>query len=309
MKSLIRIFPFVFLCLSLSSCLDEEDPLTDRDTETSPNLIEFYSEDPSESPSSERIYTEISKTFDIAPEAKFDVIVSYSGKNNAPEDIVVDIMVDPAALQAFNSRLIEDARAAATDAGEDPDEAEAEVETYDLMPAELYSFPNQITIKKGERRATLPVTVKPDLFNFAFKYGLPLTIKSASSGVISGNFSTNIYALGAKNPYDGTYHATGVFTHPVAGPRDIDEEKTLSTVGATTSRIVVGDLGEASGYFIYIRVNSDNTVTILPDPLSVTQDVFAIGDNTYDPATKTFTLNYAYNSAAPRKISEKVVME
>jgi len=215
MKSLNKILPLAFLCLGLSSCLDEEDPLTSRDTETSPNLIEFYSEDPAEHPSAERIYTEVTKTFDIVPEETFDVTISYSGKDNAPEDIVVGIKVDEAALQAFNAKLIADAREAAMagiedaeEAEEAADEAEAAVEIYDLMSVELYSFPNEITIKKGERRAVLPVTVRPSLFNFAFKYGLPLTISSASHGVISGNFSTTIYSIGAKNQYDGNYTVT-----------------------------------------------------------------------------------------------------
>lgn len=58
---------------------------------------------------------------------------------------------------------------------------------------------------------------------------------------------------------------------------------------------------------MFIRVNDDITVTLIPDPTAATQDIFPIGANTYNPATKTFTLNYTYSSGAPRKITEKVV--
>jgi hypothetical protein len=71
--------------------------------------------------------------------------------------------------------------------------------------------------------------------------------------------------------------------------------------------MVLGDLG-ANGFYMYVRVNADNTVTILPDPTSAGGlDVFATGANTYNPTTKTFSLNYAYNTAAPRRVTETVV--
>lgn len=327
MKSLIRIFPFVFLCLTLSSCLDEEDPLTERDTETSPNLIEFYSEDPSESPSTERIYTEVTKTFDIVPEDKFDVIISYSGKNNAPEDIIVDVAVDPAALQAFNAKVIADAREAAVVGIEDPDEAaeaadeaEATADVYDLLPSEMYSFPAQVTIKRGERRATLPVTVKPELFDFAFHYGLPLTIKSASTGVISGNFSTNIYNIGAKNPYDGYYsieEGSTIIRNSANGP---DPNLSGSTAGLDDIPLVTlsanslgiepvwADGGGVAGIDgTYLTVDPTTNLVTVASAGNPTLKNTPGEENRYDPATKTFYLAFDWGTAPATRVVKFVL--
>lgn len=327
MKSLIKIFSFAFLCLSLSSCLDEEDPLTDRDTETSPNLIEFYSEDPTESPSAERIYTEVTRTFDIVPEDKFDVVISYSGKNNAPEDIIVDVAVAPEAIQAFNTKVISDAREAAVigitdpeEAAEAADEAEAAADIYDLMPSELYSFPAQVTIKKGERRATLPVTVKPGLFDFAFRYGLPLTIKSASSGVVSGNFSTNIYSIGAKNPYDGYYsieEGSTITRNSATGP---DPTLSGSTVGNDDIPLVTlsanslaiepiwsNGTGVAGIDGTYLTVDpATNLVTVASATNPLLKNTPG-AENRYDPATKTFYLAFDWGTAPATRVVKFVL--
>lgn len=111
---------------------------------------------------------------------------------------------------------------------------------------------------------------------------------------------TILVTLGVKNIYDGVYHAAGTFTRysdpsTVLDSRTIDEDKTLGTVDANTVSSTVADLG--SGDPITLRVNADNTVTVtfvgtslsnLPGPFT------QVGDNFYDPATKTFTLHYQY---------------
>jgi hypothetical protein len=63
----------------------------------------------------------------------------------------------------------------------------------------------------------------------------------------------------------------------------------------------LADLGEG----LSITVNSDNTVSLS----GASRDVFlsAGKENKYDPATKTFTLNYYYNTSAPRVITETLV--
>ncbi|GEO02728.1 hypothetical protein AAE02nite_03920 [Adhaeribacter aerolatus] len=324
MKSLNKILPLAFLCLGLSACLDEEDPLTGRDTEASPNLIEFYSEDPAEHPSAERIYTEVTKSFEIVPEANFDVVISYSGKNNAPEDIVVGVKVDEAALKAFNNKIIADAREAAMAGIEDPDEAkeaaddaEAHADVYDMMPANLYSVPSEITIKRGERRATLPITVKPALFDFAFKYGLPLTITTASQGVISGNFSTVIYSIGAKNKYDGIYTiqaGSNITRNTATGPDPslsgdpAGEDIALVTLSANTvSFEPVWANGTSIGGIdnTILRINPDNTVTVTSSNPSLKNTPGK--ENKYDPATKTFTINIDWGSGAATRVLNYVM--
>ena len=324
MKSFYKVLPLAFLCLGLSSCLDEEDPLTDRDTNASPNLIEFYSENPAEHPSEEHIYTEVTKTFEIKPEDKFDVVISYSGKDNAPEDIAVSVKVDAEAIQAFNAKVIADARAEAIIGIEDPveaaeaaDDAEAHAAVYDLMPATLYSLPNEVIIKKGERRAILPVTVKPELFDFAFNYGLPLTITSASLGVISGNFSTVIYSIGAKNQYDGVYTiqpGSNITRNSATGPDpalsgdpagETIDLATLSANSVSFAPVWSNGSGVAGIDGTAIRVNADNSLTITSS--NATLKATPGKENKYDPATKTFTINIDWGSGANTRVVSYVI--
>jgi len=194
--------------MGLSSCLKDE--LYTADTTKSPNFIEL-SDAPAIPATNEEIYNVTIKSFAVIPSAEFDVTVSYSGSDVAPQDIVVDIAADPTVIEKYNSKIIKDVRDEAIANGEDPDEAEEEAygKLYDLMPSALYSLStDKVTIKKGEKKTTFKILVKPDQFDFAYRYGLPITIKSTSFGQISGNFNSIIYAVGAKNKYDGNYEVT-----------------------------------------------------------------------------------------------------
>lgn len=208
MKLLTKILPLALLTVGLTSCLDDE-PIV-GDTRDVTNILEFYAT-PDLPATPELIYPQFVKTFEIVPSTTFDVTVAYAGTNVAPTDIEVDIIVDQAALDAYNEKIIQDERAALIEAGEDPADAEAHVEglLYDMIPAELFEVPSSVTIEKGERQATFQVTVRPELFDFSYKYGLPLRL-SAEGITTSGNFGTAIFSIGAKNKYDGNYTVTAL---------------------------------------------------------------------------------------------------
>ncbi len=120
---------------------------------------------------------------------------------------------------------------------------------------------------------------------------------------IVNNGTTNI---GVANKYAGNYQCTGVFHHPTAGDRPINEEKYLTPIDAFSCYTGLGDLG-SSGYDITITVNNDNSVTVSAGPNHVT-DVFMTpgGENSYDPQTGIFILHYFYvGSTGNRVIDEK----
>lgn len=311
MRKLIKIFPLAILCIGLTSCLKDE--LITGDTNDAPNILEFRAT-PSTEQSGEFLYPTYTRTFDYKDEVDYNITISYSGSQNAPSDMDVEVSIDPNVVTKFNSQVIEYARATATAAGDDPEEAalEAQSKLFTLATANLYSLPtNKVTIKKGERSAVLVLKVKSSQIDFDHRYALPLTISSNSGSIISGTFGTALFNIIAKNLYEGNYTAKGVFTHPTAGPRNIDQTKPVTTINATISRMELGDLG-TSNYYMYIKVNSDNSVSILPDPSAVAgaQNVRSNGVNKYDPATKTFTLNYKYGTdAAPRVISEVLTLQ
>ncbi len=212
MKNLRNIFPFVLLCLGLSSCLDD-DYITGNNNE-SPNIVEFP-EQPNVAVADGYLYPVYVKSAPISNEEEIVVPVSYSGTNQAPEDIVVNVSIDQAMINAYNNAFldytIEQALVgiAPEDVAEVTEEAtkEAEAQFFTMIPANLFSIPSQVTIKKGERRADLVIKVNTANFDLTKRYGLPLKLTSQQA-TVSGNFGTAIFGLAAKNKYDGNYTVT-----------------------------------------------------------------------------------------------------
>lgn len=218
------------------------------------------------------------------------VTVNLASEQPAPEDIQVTLVVDPAVITEFNNR-------------------NPTLTQLSPLPAANYNFPTlTITIPKGSREAELSGKIINPAFLETGKFALGLRIASTSPNYnISGNYGKQVIALRVKNKYHGLYHATGVFIHPTAGPRDIDEDKELVTVEPNSVQANLGDLGGA-GYQMILTINADNTVSIAK--FGATPNIDYQGPNTYDPATKTFTLNYSYNGAGgPRIVREKIALK
>jgi hypothetical protein len=181
MKKYIGLFALICGFGMLTSCLDE-DPLFDPDK--SENIIEFYDINAIASPAG-AIYPLYVSSFPVSQGAEFPVIISYSGAHENNEDITVTVALSPTALAEYN---------------------EEQHTHYEVLPDALFSVPSYtVTIPKGQTKANLVFTVKTADFDFAKAYAIPLKIVSSSKGTISGNFSTAIYAVGAKNRYDGIY--------------------------------------------------------------------------------------------------------
>ena len=166
----------------------------------------------------------------------------------------------------------------------------------------------EITIKAGTRNAYAYVKVwNADQLNACDNYMAPISIMSATGGVIIAdalNQGSRLMALPINNPYAASYQASGSFLHPVNGPRVIDEVKTFSTIDCRTVSCTPGDLG--GDPLLELTINDDNSVTI-GGSLSASQPFLPLTGqtNAYDPATKTFTLNYYYvGSGGNREIHE-----
>jgi hypothetical protein len=111
--------------------------------------------------------------------------------------------------------------------------------------------------------------------------------------------------ISVANAYAGKYHCVGIFHHPTAGDRPIDEEKNLVPTGAYTVTTSVGDLG-GNGYFMEITVNpADNSVSVAA--LEGTPELFMTqGQNSrYDPATQKFYIFYYYVGATGNRVIEE----
>lgn len=196
MKRIFNILALIVVSTAVSSCFKDVDiPLDPSKTQ---NVVEFKNPSDIVSPPGSP-YALYSNSFEIEPESTFPIAVSYSGANTADRDIVVKLGVNAAAVDAYND-------------DQDTD--------YEALPTELYSMPAEVTIPKGSRTASVTIKLKTAQFDFSKNYVLPVQITSASHGVVSGNFSTILLGVGAKNKYDGVYRSTGTF-------------EPLTTAGAT----------------------------------------------------------------------------
>ncbi|MCF2487039.1 BT_3987 domain-containing protein [Dyadobacter sp. CY347] len=295
----IKIAGLFLFGVAITSCLKDDMNL---DPDTSTNVVEFKNPSSFVSPSGST-YALYSQSFDLAEEADYPVEVSYSGADVAPQDITVTLGVDTAAVTQYN--------------------AEQE-EAFEAITPDLYTIPASVVIPKGQRRAEVVIKLKPSKFDFAKSYVLPIQIKSASTGVVSGNFGTILLAVKAKNIYDATYAATGYVYHPTA-PRAVAKDKPMVTVSPTTVSVELGDLG-GSGYNANLTIDpKTNKVTItpaagaagapytqfdtaLPSPYTPAWANASKANNTYDPATKTFYLRYGYMGGNGWRVTEEILV-
>lgn len=207
------------------------------------------------------------------------------------------------------------------DLGQSYLDSQFEIGEYVNMPInDLYVLSND-NIKKTSDGFSVNFPAGSDVQEFtvkingskivAPKYAVALAITDANGLKHSVGQDTIVATVGIKNKYDGDYSATGSisFPAPTAGRTWDARDKTLTTVNATTSETEAGDLG-GNGFFMYLKVNADNTVTVTPSPDSANQTIQNNGPCSYDPATGKFTLNYKYvGGTGDRAISETITLK
>ncbi|HYE55121.1 MAG TPA: DUF1735 domain-containing protein [Chitinophagaceae bacterium] len=182
MKLSIKILFAAVLASGFTGCLKDDELM---DPSQSQNVIEFANSANLTSPTTSKIPL-LTVNITMDPGGSHNAIVSYSGAHETPQDINVEVAVaDNAVITAYNTQ---------------------NSRSYVPLPSNLYNMPaTKVTIKKGERRALIPINFVngADLYNK--NYVLALTIKSASYGTISGNFGTMLYLINGVNRYDGIY--------------------------------------------------------------------------------------------------------
>ncbi|MFL5748494.1 MAG: DUF1735 domain-containing protein [Niastella sp.] len=293
----INILLFSALLTGLSSCLKKDAMNIDPDSGTK-NVVEFANTgDNVASVASKypRFYADLG-TVTAGQVTAINLNVSYSGIDNASQDITVNLALDTAALSLYNT----------TD-GTD----------YTVPPTTVCKFPSSVIIKKGTRltQVDISITISND-FDFNESYALPLKITSASAGTISNNFGSAIYSFGGRNKYDGIYLVKGNVTHPNAaytGPFVADEVE-FTTTGAASIGMKAQPFfnnGTLSTFGVYpvFTVNADNSVTVtnMPDGGMAPSVSDPNYKNRYDPATKTFFISYSYNASTPRIIYDTCI--
>lgn len=176
---------------------------------------------------------------------------------------------------------------------------------YELLPKSLYTISAagvtaaadgklSFNFAPGDFQKYFTIKLDGSKWDLSIKYAVAYKITSAGSLSIHAASKDTLYAFFAiKNKYDGEYHSTGNFDHPNdANDRAIDRDKTLTTAGPTAVSTELADLGGS----MTLTINeATNNVTVTGN-VSATQPLEAVPGltNTYDPATKTFHLNYRY---------------
>jgi Domain of unknown function (DUF1735) len=300
-KKIINIC-LALLAITLGSCLDDDKAILDPSN--SQNIIEFADPSVPSSPAG-AIFPAYSTSFVLSPQVELIQEVNFAGPNDNNQDVTLTLAVDPSALALYNEHMQYGLYGKPGLNGT----------VFDLMPTENYSIPSlTVTIPKGQRKATVSITVFPDKFDFSKNFAIPLRIVSSSTGIISQNFGVAILGVGVRNNYDGIYEIVGgsITRNSAAGPDlalggPYDPELTLDlvTLGSNTVAIepvwkdgsavggITGTQLAINGTTNAVTVTSSGNSSLKNTPASV---------NTYDPATREFTLNFDWGAAPNTRI-------
>lgn len=164
-----------------------------------------------------------------------------------------------------------------------------------------------VTLNAGEFAKELYVDIDGSKWtDISIKYAFAYALGSAEGTKTMSGQGSIVSFFGIQNIYQGTYASVGFFTHPTAASsREIARDKDLVTINETTSETEFADLG-GNGYMMWLRVNPDNTVTIIPQGATPATMQMS-GVNKYDPETSTFTLNYLYPGSGGNRVITEVL--
>jgi len=294
-KYKLNILAVALVSFLISGCLKERTANIDTGNGNTLNVVEFlntgdnFAAQTSKYP---QFYADLG-SLGLNQTATININVSYSGVNTAPEDMTVNLAVDAASLTLYNTQ---------------------NGKSYQVPPADAYSFPASVVIKKGTRVTQTALTIKVTAaFDFSKAYAVPIKIASTSpSATISGNFGVAVYAFGVRNPWDGKYSYKGyalragdaVLTGNFSG-------KTMNLVTTGASSLQFGSLAlwgdGASGIGIGNPVVAITTGAGATLPVTVSSSGGAYNDpgytSRYDVASKTFYISFAWGAGPSARLS------
>ena len=187
---------------------------------------------------------------------------------------------------------------------------------YDLLPQGSYSIiGSDFTFTPDNRKANIKLRINPSVLTGGL-YAIGLSIQEVSEGEISELGKDILIELAVKNDYEGDYHSTGLRVlyngstvgSGLASEVPVDHDKYLYTIDQNTVVTDIADL--IGGGYMFLEVDPVTfDVTVMPANFSPTYDLSNNGPCTYNPATRTFTLNYKYfnTSGNLRYVTETIV--
>jgi hypothetical protein len=184
------------------------------------------------------------------------------------------------------------------------------------LPSAAYSFLediSNISFAPGDFTKTVKLRLDKSKLDLSEQYALGISIAELGSGAaISAGNGNVLYNILVKNKYDGVYsYVSGLVTRYTSpgvpandalsgplGPNNPDVE--FATVGANTVEIIGltwsgGTLGVGGIAGLTATVDPATNLVTMASSGNATLTNWAGKENKYDPATKTFTLNFRWN--------------
>lgn len=306
----ILCFAILLTAVSFSSCTKEDGVFNSDDTGGIIEISDLAAR------ASSTDYVVVNKSFETAAEVEFPVTLNYTGVAGAPQDITVTMEMSTTKLNAYNLTL---------------DTADR----YTELPSNVYTVDSyNVTIAKGSKTGKFIIKLNTSAFDFKYNYAVAIAIKSATAGIVSGNYGSGIFTLAAKNKWDGVYTVTNgtmvdvyssTLTHinnylSVKGLGQM--EYSLTTVSATKCALLDSKLtggfytpitsgGTARSYYgtfglIFEFDPTTNAIIGVTNYYGTVTNTRAgrldpSGVNTYNPDTKT--INVKYNMLQPSVIT------
>jgi len=253
----------------------------------------------------------IIKTISDIPQ-KLTTAVLLSANKPLSKDVKVTLSIDISGVTALNAthkaQYITDSLAAVKTGADLPDPEDFKYETYEILPADAYKVQDAtITIPAGQTTADHTIDVNTSKLTLGAKYMLPIAIADAQGEKIN-YYNKVYYIIDIKSMYEGDAKANGsiAFPDPSSDRSWTNRDKTLTAVNGNIVRSEAADLG-GSNYYMWLIVNPDKSVTVISAPGAANPSIQTNGSCTFDPATKTFNLNYKYvGGTGDRRITESI---
>jgi len=280
---------FLGSILVLSSCLEDTGYLDIFNKQGAVGVASFGQSD------HERVVRTVE--VDVVPQP-ISVSINIA---RAPGDVTVTLAIDPTALDKYNAKQLE---------------LDPTFVAYSLLPDSTYSIPSlTVTVPASTLDGQFVFNVNSSKIDLAEQYMLPLVMTSSSAGtIVASNLNTALVAIAVKNVYDGIYEIVGgsITRNSAAGPDLVlggnynpGLEIPLATLSANqVSFAPLWKEGSGIGGIdnTYLTINTTtNGVTVLSKNNATLKNTPTL-TNSYDPATKTFTLNFDWGGAPNTRV-------
>lgn len=270
------------IVMMLSSCLKDDNVQQDFSKLTP--LIEINDGTPNFDGAPNSI---LASFVSSTPTTTFNVPFNYAYSSPSP-GVTVTVAVDPVELARYNN---------------------VKGTARQLLPPNLYSIAsNKVTIPAGSQTAELPIVFNSGQIAISGSFALPLKITDASGVAVSKNFASVVLLVVIKNQWDGIYSYSGsIIRNTAAGPDPVLggsftnlKNVPIATLSANTLSIApLWADGTAAGGVdnTFLTIDPVTNLITVKSLVNTTLKNTPGSVNKYDPATKTFTLDFSWGAA------------